>query len=155
MTRKAPESIGFGFMQAASAAVIKRRDGMKSSISALFVAGTIAATVAPAMAHHNANAQWQTDKRLEINGTLKEVRDISPHAHWLFDIKDAATGKVDTWDFEGISANALRRQGIMIKQVIKPGQDYKVVYSPSRDGSKAGFLVGIYIDGKRVDFLRV
>ena len=127
---------------------------MKSSLSAVLIAGAIAATAVPAMAHHNANAQWQTDKRLEITGTLKEVRDISPHAHWLFDIKDAG-GKVDTWDFEGISANALRRQGIMIKQVIKPGQDYKVVYSPSRDGSKAGFLVGIYIDGKRVDFLRV
>jgi hypothetical protein len=130
------------------------KDLMKSSISALLLAGTIALTVAPAMAHHNANAQWQTDKRLEITGTLKEVRDISPHAHWLFNIKDAS-GKVDTWDFEGISANALRRQGIMIKQQIKPGQDYKVVYSPSRDGSKAGFLVGIFIDGKRVDFLRV
>ena len=126
---------------------------MKSSLSAVLIAG-IAVTAVPAMAHHNANAQWQTDKRLEITGTLKEVRDISPHAHWLFDIKDSG-GKVDTWDFEGISANALRRQGIMIKQVIKPGQDYKVVYSPSRDGSKAGFLVGIYIDGKRVDFLRV
>ena len=127
---------------------------MKGSLSAVLIAGAITAATVPAMAHHNANAQWQTDKRLEITGTLKEVRDISPHAHWLFDIKDAG-GKVDTWDFEGISANALRRQGIMIKQVIKPGQEYKVVYSPSRDGSKAGFLVGIYIDGKRVDFLRV
>ena len=127
---------------------------MKSSFSAALIAGTIALTVAPAMAHHNANAQWQTDKRLEITGTLKEVRDISPHAHWLFDIKDDG-GKVDTWDFEAIGANALRRQGILIKQQIKPGQEYKHVYSPSRDGSKAGFLVGIYFDGKRVDFLRL
>jgi hypothetical protein len=127
---------------------------MKSSVSAALIAGTIALTVAPAMAHHNANAQWQTDKRLEITGVLKEVKDISPHAHWLFDIKDSS-GKVDTWDFEAIGANALRRQGIMIKQQIKPGQEYKLVYSPSRDGSKAGFLVGIYFDGKRVDFLRI
>jgi hypothetical protein len=126
---------------------------MKNPVSAVLAAVTIAA-VTPALAHHNANAQWQTDKRLEITGVLKEVRDISPHAHWLFDIKDDA-GKVDTWDFEGVGANALRRQGIMIKQQIKPGQTYKLVYSPSRDGSNSGFLVGMYIDGKRVDFVRI
>jgi hypothetical protein len=43
----------------------------------------------------------------------------------------------------------------MVKQQIKPGETYKVVYAPSRDNSKTGFLVGIYLEGKRVDFVRV
>jgi hypothetical protein len=127
---------------------------MKTTVRALVAALAITTLSAPAFAHHNANAQWQTDKRLELTGTLKEVRDMAPHSQWAFDVRDAS-GKVNTWHFEAVQNAALRRQGIIVKQQIKPGTTYKLVYSPSRDGSNSGFLIAIYIDGKRVDFVRL
>lgn len=127
---------------------------MRKILGALAAAVAIAASSAPALAHHNANAQWHTDQEVQLTGVLKELRDISPHAHWLVDIKNKA-GSVDTWDFEAISANALRRQGIMVKQQIKPGQTYTFYCAPSRDGSKTAFIKGIVLDGKRIDFVRL
>lgn len=129
---------------------------MKNFLSATIAAVAISAGViaTPALAHHNANAQWVTDKQVPLTGVLKEVRDISPHAHWLVDVKNAKGG-VDTWDLEAISSNALRRQGIMVKQQIKPGQTYTFFTAPSRDGSHTAFIVGIVLDGKRVDFVRL
>ena len=125
---------------------------MKRSIGVLAAAISLWAASWAAVAHHSANAQWHVDQKLEITGVLKEVKNIMPHAHWFFDIADK-DGKVATWDFETVTANQLRRQGVSIKDDIKVGQTYKLVYSPSRTGAvNVGFLVGIYINGKRYDF---
>ncbi len=129
---------------------------MRKILGALVAAAAITSTVAviPAFAHHNANAQWFTDRDVPVTGVLKELRDISPHAHWLVEVKNAQGG-LDVWDLEAISANALRRQGIMVKQLIKPGQSYTFYTAPSRDGSKTAFIKGILLNGKRVDFVRL
>lgn len=127
---------------------------MKKFLGAVIAAMAIGVAAPPALAHHNANAQWQVEKSVELTGVLKELRDISPHAHWLVDIKNSKGG-VDTWDLEAISANALRRQGVMVKQLIKPGQTYTFIVAPSRDGSKSAFIKAIVLDGKRIDFVRL
>jgi hypothetical protein len=127
---------------------------MKKILGAAVVALAIAAGSAPAIAHHNANAQWLTEKDVPLTGVLKELKDISPHAHWLVEVKNSKGG-VDVWDLEAVSANLLRRQGIMVKQQIKPGQTYTFFTAPSRDGSKTAFIKAIMLDGKRVDFVRL
>jgi hypothetical protein len=103
-----------------------------------------------ASAHHNANAEWQTDKELPMTGKLVMVRDIMPHAQWVFEVKG------EQWKFEAISANALRRQGVLVKTAIKPGQTYNFFYSPSRTaGKKTGFLTALVLNGKKVTFVRL
>ncbi len=113
---------------------------------ALFAA---AAAITPVQAHHNANAQFFIGKEVAVTGVLKEVRDISPHAIW------AAQVGPDLWHFEAVSSNALRRQGILVKQDIVPGQTYTFYIAPSRTpGEKAGFLTGIMIKGKKITIVR-
>jgi hypothetical protein len=127
---------------------------MKKILTAVLATVTIAAATTPVLAHHNANAQWHTEQTVELVAVLKEVRDIMPHAHWRVEVK-GKDGKMVPWDLEAISANLLRRQGVMVKQQIKPGQEYTFYVSPSRDGSNSAFLVGIVLDGKRVNFVRL
>ncbi len=127
---------------------------MKKFLGAAVAALAIAASATPAGAHHNANAQWFTERDVPLTGVLKELKDISPHAHWIIEVKNAKGG-VDRWDLEAVSVNLLRRQGIMVKQMIKPGQTYTFYTAPSRDGSKTAFIKGILLNGKRVDFVRL
>lgn len=127
---------------------------MNKLLGAAVAALALTASATPAGAHHNANAQWFTERDVPLTGVLKELKDISPHAHWLVEVKNAKGG-VDLWDLEAVSANLLRRQGIMVKQVIKPGQTYTFYTAPARDGSKSAFIKGILLNGKRVDFVRL
>ena len=123
-------------------------------IRAAAFAIAIAATGAPAFAHHNANAQWQTDKTVQMTGVLKEIRDIQPHAQWTVEIKNAQ-GKVEEWHLEAIQNAALRRQGVKVKTELVPGQTYTYILAPSRDGTKTAFLKGIVINGKKIDIVRL
>lgn len=121
---------------------------MKSLVLPLL--GTAAFMATPASAHHNANAEWQTDKELTTTGKLVEVRDIMPHSVWTFDVNGVQ------WKMEAISANALRRQGVAVKEMIRPGQVYKIFYAPSRTAGKtSGFLSAIEINNKKVTFVRL
>jgi hypothetical protein len=123
---------------------------MSKLITLPLALAALAVTATPALAHHNANAEWQTDKQLSAVGRLIEVRDINPHAMWTFDINGVK------WKMEAISANALRRQGVAVKDVIRPGQVYTIYFAPSRTAGKtAGFLSAIQINGKKVTFVRL
>lgn len=128
---------------------------MKKLVQSMMAAAVLCVSAGQASAHHSANAEWLTDQVVEMEGVLKEVQNINPHAHWFFDVK-GKDGKVVTWDFETVSANQLRRQGISVKDDIKVGETYKFAYSPARHGSEPrGLLVGVYINGKRVDFFSI
>ena len=126
----------------------------KKFLGAAAAAITLATAGAPALAHHNANAQWQTDKTVELVGVLKQIRDIQPHAQWTIEVKNAK-GQVETWHLEAIQNVALRRQGVKVKDDLVPGRTYTFFVSPSRDGSKAAFIKGLVINGKRIDMVRL
>ncbi|MEL0253959.1 MAG: hypothetical protein VW935_18770, partial [Novosphingobium sp.] len=75
---------------------------------------------------------------------------IMPHAVWTFEING------QQWTMEAISANALRRQGIAVKELIRPGQMYNIYYAPSRkSGVNKGFLSALELNGKKVTFVRL
>ena len=66
-----------------------------------------------------------------------------------------AAGKVEKWEFEGVSPTALRRQGIKVKEEIKPGETYTFTFAPTWDGSKGGLLVAMDIRGRHVIYVKI
>ena len=126
---------------------------MKTLKTALFAAA-VSALAAPAMAHHNVNGAYFSEKTATGAGVLMEVRDIAPHAHWIFAVT-GPNGEMQKWDFETVGNAALRRLGVKIKDDFKVGNTYAYTYSPSRDGSTTGFLTGITINGKALKIVQL
>jgi|SRR5215813_13984480 len=65
----------------------------------------------PALAHHAVQSEFDVSgKQQPWTGTLKEVRWVNPHTHFLLDV-DEGNGKIATWVFETAAPNGLRRAG--------------------------------------------
>ena len=108
---------------------------------------SILALCGPAMAHHSANAQFDTTQEFVLTGVLTELQDINPHSIWHIDVK-GEDGKVTAWKLEGVNPTTLRKLGLSIKSDLKIGGSYAFTVAPSRDGSKYAFLKAITINGK-------
>jgi hypothetical protein len=108
------------------------RHRVSGSVAALVV---LLAAVAPAFAHHSLTAEFDPDKEFTVTGTLTRVDWMNPHIYWYVDVKDDATGNIDTWTFEGPPPGMLHRAGIT-KDVFKIGQVVTVTAFPAKDGTK-------------------
>jgi len=106
-------------------------------------------SVAPALAHHAVNAQFDVTTETKLTGVLTEVRAINPHSVWQFDMKNAQ-GQVENWTFESASPAILRRAGVKLREDVKVGGTYTVYFNPPRANQKMGFMRGIEINGKTV-----
>ena len=120
---------------------------IKNTLLASAMSLCILALGVPVMAHHSANAQFDTTQEFVLTGVLTELRDINPHSIWQIDVKDA-DGKVTAWKLEGVNPTTLRRLGLSIKTDLKIGGTYSFTVAPSRDGSKYAFLKAVTINGK-------
>lgn len=103
----------------------------------------------PAMAHHSANAQFDTSKEFELTGVLAKLENINPHSWWHVDITDA-NGKVTRWRLESLSPNGLIRQGIRVKDDIKVGGTYTFTIAPAWKDPAMGFMKAITVNGRKV-----
>jgi len=111
---------------------------------AAFMAGT------PAMAHHSANAQFDTKQDLTLVGVVTKVENINPHSWWHV-TATGPDGKSVTWKLESLSPNGLIRQGVRVKTDIKLGGTYEFRIAPAwkdPEGEKLGFMKAITINGK-------
>ena len=89
---------------------------------------------APLVAHHSNAAQFDAAKRTTLKGEITKIEWTNPHAYFYVAVKDAS-GKVDTWSFEGFPPNTLLRTGWSQKD-LKQGDTVSVEGCLSRDGSK-------------------
>jgi hypothetical protein len=105
---------------------------------------------APAMAHHSANAEFDTQKDLTITGALMKVDNVNPHSWWYVDVK-GPDGKVTSWKLESLSPTGLIRQGLKVKTELTMGQTYSFRISPAwkdPQGARLGFMKAITVNGK-------
>ena len=112
-----------------------------------YLIGTIPALLlaAPVMAHHS-YAMFDTDKSVEIEGTVKEFQWTNPHC-WIQVVVASGDQPVE-WSVQmGGTASVYR--GGWRPGTLKPGDKIRLVVHPMRDGSAAGlFVSAVSPDGR-------
>ncbi|MGH2399479.1 MAG: DUF6152 family protein, partial [bacterium] len=104
--------------------------------------------VAPALAHHALQAEFDTTKRGEFTGSLTRFALINPHVRWFFDVKKP-DGTIEKWEVSAAGAGPIRAAGLA--RAFKIGDTYRVTYAPARNGSKVGRVVDFFFpDGRKV-----
>jgi hypothetical protein len=66
--------------------------------------------VAPLVAHHNANAKYDSNKPITLKGKITKVEWMNPHIYFYIDAADQA-GRTANWAVEGATPNQLYRRG--------------------------------------------
>jgi hypothetical protein len=119
---------------------------LKGEVSALIV-GLALINAWPANAHHSF-AMFDAQKKVTLDGTVKEYDWSSPHT-WLHVLVPDDKGEVQEWVLEGGAPTNLLREG-WSKSSMKPGDKILVVIHPLRDGSHGGSLVDVTVNGEHV-----
>jgi hypothetical protein len=108
---------------------------MKSHLVALLVGGAFVAGGSAALAHHSF-AMFDAEHPLEIAGTVKEFRFVSPHTILIVTVK-GQDGAAKDWILEGGAPGMLVRDGINSK-ALKPGDEITVKINPLHSGDPGG-----------------
>ena len=117
---------------------------------------TVAAAVAtgmllfiqPVIAHHS-GVEFDSNKTIEITGTIKEFQFKNPHT-WIQVLVDDGKGQQVEWSLEWGAPNSLGRQGYR-PSTFPPGAKVTMRLRPMRNGSPSGALVAAkFADGKIV-----
>jgi hypothetical protein len=106
----------------------------------------LAATTLPAFAHHS-YAEFNLDKKVTLEGTVKEFQWTNPHS-WILVMVPNASGQEEQWAVELNSVSLLAERGWKPK-TLKPGDKISITFHPMRNGSKAGSYMAVKLpDGK-------
>jgi hypothetical protein len=108
---------------------------MKSQSAALLVGAAYAATVGAASAHHSF-AMFDAAHPIEITGTVKEFKFVSPHTLLTVTVK-GADGVAKDWILEGGAPGMLVRDGFTSKSLM-PGDEIKATINPLHSGAEGG-----------------
>jgi hypothetical protein len=104
-----------------------------------------------AVAHHAVNSQFNFTKNLSFTGVMEKYYLGNPHTYVYF--VRTVDGQSQHWAFETVAPLALRRAGLLAREVWKVGDTYTLAYSPSLDGSYSGLMNGMTLkDGRFVAF---
>ncbi len=108
-----------------------------------------AACVAPAHSHHGIS-NWDLNQDVTLTGTISRLDFINPHS-WLHVEVESPDGKLQSWQCEMRSANALRRSGWTV-EMFRIGGPITVTGSPERTKPRQCYLSTItFADGSQMD----
>ena len=96
---------------------------MKWNLSAVAAGFGLLISV-PVFAHHSFEAEYDSNKPINITGSVTKVEWMNPHARFYVEVKDEK-GVVTNWNFELGSPNVLTRQGWR-RDSLKVGDGRKV-----------------------------
>jgi hypothetical protein len=111
-----------------------RKRMLRCALSAALLATPVAA-----MAHHSF-AVYDHSRTLNFKGTVTKWQWSNPHAYLDIDVLEGAA--VKHYTLEGTSINMLQRLGWR-SNMIKAGDEVKVVFAPLLSGQPAGLLLEI------------
>lgn len=100
----------------------------------LFVAALPVSAPFPLFAHHG-TAEYDNTKTVALQGTVKELQYLNPHALIFFNVKDDK-GQITEWTAELQSPNLLSRRG-WSRSTLKPGDQVVITGHPVKNGAKA------------------
>jgi hypothetical protein len=110
------------------------------------VAGAAAVTAAPAAYAHHSFAMFDAEKKIVVEGTVKEFQWTNPHAWIMLTVGE----KAEPWAIEMNGPSGLVRQGWKAK-TLTPGMPVSVTIHPLRDGTHGGqFLAVTLPDGTQL-----
>lgn len=113
---------------------------------------TVTASTGLAQAHHAANSQFDGNQNLVFKGVLEKVTLANPHGYTYF-VRTKPDGEQEHWIFQTDAILALRRAGLSVRNDLKIGDTFSLVYIPALDGSNSGDLVAIQLkDGRIIAF---
>ncbi len=95
----------------------------------------LAATTGAVYAHHSF-AMFDMEHPIEISGTVKEFKFVSPHTLLIVEVK-GPDGTVKDWTLEGGAPGLLVRDGMTAKS-LKPGDEIKATINPLHSGAEGG-----------------
>jgi hypothetical protein len=108
---------------------------MGRMVTALLAGAALAATIGAAMAHHSFS-MFDNEHPIELQGTLREFKFVSPHTSIFLTVQNPDGGTTD-WNLEGANTGTLIRAG-WTRQTIKPGDEVIMTILPLRSGAPAG-----------------
>ena len=108
---------------------------MRLQSTALLAGLALAAATGVASAHHSF-AMFDMEHPIEISGTVKEFKFVSPHTLLIVEVK-GADGTVKDWTLEGGAPGLLVRDGMTAKS-LKPGDEIVVKINPLHSGAEGG-----------------
>jgi hypothetical protein len=91
----------------------------------------------PVMAHHG-NAAYETDKSVNVKGTVTAYIWSNPHVFVKVDMKDDK-GNVVNWIVEAQNPVSMMAIG-WTKNTFKPGDEVEIDAMPAKNGNPVGFL---------------
>lgn len=104
---------------------------MKTKLAIMFAAAG-AMLVPPMWAHHAFTSEFDGHHPIKLQGVVKKMEWINPHAWIHLDVKDAS-GNVNTWMIECGTPNTLLRKGLTKTSVV-PGTEILVEGYQAKSG---------------------
>lgn len=125
---------------------------MKAVLRSALLSAILFALVLPLLAHHSGAAEFDSTKKIDLNGVVTKLEWTNPHAHFYLDVKDAS-GNVTNWNLELASPNVLIRNGWK-RTSLKAGDHVTVTGVRAKDNPTVGSAAVItFPDGHKLTFL--
>jgi hypothetical protein len=112
----------------------------------------VSAVGAGLSAHHAVAGIYDLNKEVVLEGKLKKLNFVNPHASIVLTVEDKkAKGKLVDWVLTTASVTSLTTRGFS-KGTIKPGDPLKVTILPAHNGNPAGYIRRLELGDKDFKF---
>ena len=124
---------------------------MRIGIGLVLLLGFVLAGVS-LQAHHAVAGIYDLNKEVVLEGKLKKLNFVNPHASIVLSVQDKKVkNKIVDWTLTTASVTTLTTQGFS-KGTIKPGDPLRVTILPAINGNPAGYIRRLALGDKDFKF---